>query len=213
MKRMKLSKEVKLLGKTIGLDNIISSLIFLILIIGVIISLNKGNIKGVTWEYMLKSSKDKYVYEEYDKDKISKLNESVQEFYKLARVLYGYSDVDHCLLEKEIINGDSTYGWDSNYSKKLKETMEAIVSETENIKNIKTYTIKEKKKIVEALKMIRYFCDNQQIINKARMKMKLISNYSDSTSISILLIDDGGAEYLVNYEDDLTKVKGIINSR
>ena len=79
------------------------------------------------------------------------------------------------------------------------------------MKNQTSFKKKDRKVIAESLKMIRYFCNNQQVIDKVRVEMKLTSKVSKVDSkLNIYIISDGGSEYFKGYSDKLNSLKNIV---
>jgi hypothetical protein len=168
------------------------------------------HVRKFTWEYVVQESNKSFIYEDFNKKDISKLDNNIQEFYKSARILYGNSNLEHSLIESYDTSNKNTYGWDSSYSSRLINSMDNTITYIENLGFEVSYSYKEKKTVVESLQMIRYFINNQQLINKVRLKMDLIGNYQGmDNSIDVLLIDGGGPEVFKDYETKLKILKKI----
>lgn len=209
---MKLRKSIGILGKAIGFDSIISSIITVVLIAGVIVGIFKTQ-NHYVWSDVIKNSKGTYEYTSYNESYTNGVDSKISKLYKDARILYGYADMDNLSLENYSSGSIMLYGWDEKNSEKLNSTMTEVLEEIEILKSRTSFKEKEKDVIGESLKMIRYFCNNQQVINKVRLAMKLTSEVSQSnSSLNITLIDDGGEEYFKGYEEKLKNLKGIFDS-
>ncbi|MBD7912174.1 MULTISPECIES: hypothetical protein [Clostridium] len=191
----------KMLIKGIGL---------FILLFSIVLFAIKAHDKKRSWEYIVNNSNKIYEYKAFNKKYISNLDNDVQELYKSARVLYGYSNLEHLSIESNKIDNKVIYGWDSSYSSHLINAMDNIIWYINDLDLETSYNNREQKIVTESLEMIRYFCNNQQLINRVRLKMDLIGNYQNMDgSIEILLIDEGGAEYFKNYDEKMKKIKGV----
>ena len=206
---MKDIKSIKDVGKAIGIEAIICSIITLILIVGVITVIFRMRTNYV-WNDLVNESKSTYEYTSYNDSYINEVDENVSDLYKNSRILYGYSDIDHLSLENYSSQNIMLYGWDKNDSKRLSDSISSVLEDVKVLKDKTSFTYKEKKVIIESLDGIRFFCDNQQVINKVRLDMKLTGELTQSSSnLNIQIIGDGGAEYLKNYEDKKVDLKKI----
>lgn len=209
MKSLKDNKSIKDVGKAIGMEAIIGSIITLILIAGVIIGIFRMK-NNYVWNDLLNKSTATYEYTSYNESYINEVDESISDLYKSSRTLCGYSDIDHLSLENYSSQNIMLYGWDKSNSKKLSDAISNVLKDVEILKDKTSFTSKEKKVIIESLEGIRFFCNNQQVINKVRLEMKLIGELTQSSSsLNIEIIGDGGAEYLMDYEDKIMDLEKI----
>lgn len=209
MKSLKDNKSIKDVGKAIGIEAIIGSIITLILIAGVIIGIFRMK-NNYVWNDLLNKSTATYEYTSYNDSYINEVDESISDLYKSSRTLCGYSDIDHLSLENYSSQNIMLYGWDKSNSKKLSDAISNVLKDVEVLKEKTSFTSKEKKVIIESLEGIRFFCNNQQVINKVRLEMKLIGELTQSSSsLNIEIIGDGGAEYLMDYEDKIMRLEKI----
>lgn len=206
---MKLKKSVEGLSKAIGLESIINAIMTIVLVAGIIIGVFtlKNN---YTWEDIVKDSHGTYEYSAYDKKHFNGVSEQAQKLYKNARILSGYSDVNNLSLESYSSGSTIIYGWDESDSEKLNSCMDDVLEEITSMEKETSFDKKDRIVITKSLKMIRYFCNNQQVIDKVRMEMKLTSKASKIDSkLNIYLINGGGPEYFEGYSDRLNSLKNI----
>lgn len=209
MKSLKDNKSIKDVGKAIGMEAIIGSIITLILIAGVIIGIFRMK-NHYVWNDLLNKSTATYEYTSYNDSYINEVDESISDLYKSSRTLCGYSDIDHLSLENYSSQNIMLYGWDKSNSKKLSDAISNVLKDVEVLKDKTSFTSKEKKVIIESLEGIRFFCNNQQVINKVRLEMKLIGELTQSSSsLNIEIIGDGGTEYLMDYEEKIMDLEKI----
>lgn len=208
---MKLGKSIGILGKVIGIDSIISSIITIVLISGVVAGVFCSK-NHYVWNNIIKESENTYQYTSYNKSYTSGVNPDVEDLYKNARVLYGYSDLENLSLENYSSESIMLYGWDKNNSEKLNNAISNILERVEILKSETSFNKKDKQVIVDSLKMVRYFCNNQQVIDKVRIQMKLIGETTKSdSSLNVTIINEGGREYFEGYEEKLNRLKDIFN--
>ena len=206
---MKDIKSIKDVGKAIGIEAIIGFIITAILISGVIIGIFRMK-NHTVWSDLVSESNSTYKYTSYNDSYTKKVDEEISDLYKNSRVLYGYSDIEHLSLENYSSQNIMLYGWDESNSKKLSSSIASILEDIEVLKNKTSFTPKEKKVIIESLECLRYFCNNQHVINKVRLEMKLTGELTQSNSdLNIEVIDDGGAEYLKDYESKMNSLSEI----
>lgn len=209
MKALKDIKSIKDVGKAIGIEAIIGFIITAILIAGVIIGIFRMK-NHTVWSDLVSESNSTYEYTSYNDSYIKELDDEVSDLYKNSRVLYGYSNIDHLSLENYSSQNIMLYGWDKSNSEKLSSSISNILEDVEVLKERTSFTSKEKKVIIESLECLRYFCDNQHVINKVRLEMKLTGELTQSNSnLNIEVIGDGGSEYLKDYESKMISLNEI----
>lgn len=206
---MKDIKSIKDVGKAIGIEAIIGFIITAILIAGVIMGIFRMK-NHTLWSDLVSESNSTYEYTSYNDSYIKELDDEVSDLYKNSRVLYGYSNIDHLSLENYSSQNIMLYGWDKSNSEKLSSSISNILEDVEVLKERTSFTSKEKKAIIESLECLRYFCDNQHVINKVRLEMKLTGELTQSNSnLNIEVIGDGGSEYLKDYESKMISLNKI----
>lgn len=209
MKALKDIKSIKDVGKAIGIEAIIGFIITAILIAGVIMGIFRMK-NHTLWSDLVSESNSTYEYTSYNDSYIKELDDEVSDLYKNSRVLYGYSNIDHLSLENYSSQNIMLYGWDKSNSEKLSSSISNILEDVEVLKERTSFTSKEKKAIIESLECLRYFCDNQHVINKVRLEMKLTGELTQSNSnLNIEVIGDGGSEYLKDYESKMISLNKI----
>lgn len=209
MKALKDIKSIKDVGKAIGIEAIIGFIITAILIAGVIIGIFRMK-NHTLWSDLVSESNSTYEYTSYNDSYIKELDDEVSDLYKNSRVLYGYSNIDHLSLENYSSQNIMLYGWDKSNSEKLSSSISNILEDVEVLKERTSFTSKEKKVIIESLECLRYFCNNQHVINKVQLEMKLTGELTQSNSnLNIEVIGDGGSEYLKDYESKMISLNKI----
>lgn len=209
VKALKDIKSIKDVGKAIGIEAIIGFIITAILIAGVIMGIFRMK-NHTLWSDLVSESNSTYEYTSYNDSYIKELDDEVSDLYKNSRVLYGYSNIDHLSLENYSSQNIMLYGWDKSNSEKLSSSISNILEDVEVLKERTSFTSKEKKAIIESLECLRYFCDNQHVINKVRLEMKLTGELTQSNSnLNIEVIGDGGSEYLKDYESKMISLNKI----
>ena len=108
---MKDNKHIKDLGKAIGTEAVIGSIITIILIAGVIIGIFRMK-NHYEWNDLVSKSKSTYEYTSYNNSYLKGLDKEISDLYKNSRVLYGYSNLDHFSFENYSSQNIRLYGWD-----------------------------------------------------------------------------------------------------